>query len=61
MIYTIYILICISVIIVIGQPRTLRAAMVNRAMMVLIVWTLICAALWYFWGISIKDIIERNI
>lgn len=61
MIYTIYILICISVIIVIGQPRTLRAAMVNRAMMVLIVWTLICATLWYFWGISIKDIIERTI
>lgn len=61
MIYVIYILICISVIIVIGQPRTLRAAMVNRAMMIMIVWTLVCAALWYFWGISIKDIIERTI
>lgn len=28
---------------------------------VLIVWILICAALWYFWSISIKEIIERTI
>lgn len=27
--------------------------------MVLIVWTLICAALWYFWSISVKDIIAE--
>lgn len=61
MIYLTYILICISVIIVIGQPRTICAAMVNLAMMVMIIWTLICAALWYFWGIPVKDIIERTI
>lgn len=61
MIYAICIYICVSVILVIGQPRTLRAAMVNRAMMIMIASTFLCAALWYVWGISIKDIIERAI
>lgn len=61
MIYAICIYICVSVILVIGQPRTLHAAMVNRAMMVMIASTFLCAALWYVWGISIKEIIERSI
>lgn len=58
MIYAIITVVCACVILIVGQPYSHGAAYVNRAMLMVIFWTLVAAFLFYVFGVTIRDIIQ---
>ncbi|ANJ20755.1 hypothetical protein HYO99_gp21 [Roseobacter phage RD-1410W1-01] len=61
MIYWLITVLCVSTILVVGQPRSHFGAAINRIALLTIIFTIICAISYYAFGYSIPDMVKETI